>query len=189
MNTNTLLTQLTAQVQQGIATVTTEFLPLDSAALNFKPHATSWSILECLEHLNRYSRFYLPYLEKAVAAAPTLANPAPVRYSWLGKKSLDLVNPANGKKHKTLKHMNPHNSLLNRAVITEFLQHQNTLLPLLGKAATADVNQKTIPVEFFKLLKMRTAEAFEFVVTHQNRHLAQAQRVQAQVQQPISLVV
>ncbi|MFC6996292.1 DinB family protein [Rufibacter roseus] len=189
MNTTSLLAQLQTQVQQLKASVTSEFLPLEIATLNFKPHATSWSILECLEHLNRYSRFYLPHFAKALAAAPTLALPQPVRYSWLGKKSLDMVNPGNVKKHKTLKHMNPHNSQLTAAVLDEFLQHQDTLLKLLEKATKADVNKKTIPVEFFRLLKMRTLEAFEFLVMHQQRHVQQAQRVQAQSKQPISLVV
>lgn len=189
MNTTTLLSQLQNQVQQLKATVSSEFLPLDAAALNFKPHATGWSILECLEHLNRYSRFYLPHFEQAVANASAPALPQPVRYSWMGKKSLDLVNPSNVKKHKTLKHMNPHNSQLSASVLNEFLQHQDALLQLLQRAAKADLNKKTIPVEFFRLLKMRTAEAFEFIVLHEQRHVLQAKRVKAQAKQPISLVV
>lgn len=189
MDTATFLSQLQQQAQTQKGTIQSEFLPLDSAALNFKPHATGWSVLECLEHLNRYSRFYLPHLERALASAATPLSAQPVRYSWIGKKSLDLVNPTSTKKHKTLKHMNPHNSQLTEKVLTEFLQHQDNLLRLLTSAAKADLNQKAIPVEFFKLLKMRLGEALEFLVLHQQRHIQQAQRVKEQARQPISLVV
>ncbi|RNI23500.1 DinB family protein [Rufibacter latericius] len=189
MNTATFLSQLQQQAQAQEILVRSEFLAQDPAMLNVKPHATGWSILECLEHLNRYSRFYLPHVERALAATATPLAPQPVRYSWMGKKSIDLVNPANAKKHKTLKHMNPHNSQLTAAVLEEFLQHQSKLMQFLENAAKADLNQKAIPVEFFRLLKMRLGEALEFLLLHQQRHLQQALRVKEQLRQPISLVV
>jgi hypothetical protein len=189
METKTFLTQLQDHVQQIKDTTHSAFSPLDVAVLNFKSQPTSWSVLECLEHLNRYSRFYLPALEKAIAQAPVSSATQPVKYSWLGKKSLDLVNPESPKKHKTLARMNPQNSQLTKAVIDEFLQHQDTLLHLLGMAGSVDLNKKAIPVEFLRLLKMRTGEALEFVVLHEQRHLQQALRVKESTSQPISLVV
>lgn len=189
MNTATFLTQLQQQVTQLQATVAADFLPLTPTALNFKPHATSWSILECLEHLNRYSRFYLPHLEKAITLQSAPGHSQPVRYSWIGKKSLAVVNPSNAKKHQTLNRMNPQNSDLTPAVIEEFLQHQDTLLQVLQAAATADLNRKAIPVEFFRLLKLRAGEALEFIILHEQRHVLQAQRVKEQANQlvPTSL--
>ncbi|WP_083470289.1 DinB family protein [Rufibacter tibetensis] len=189
MNTATFLSQLQQQAQAQKSLVQSEFLTLDQLELNFKLHATGWSILECLEHLNRYSRFYLPHVEQAISSAPASLTPQPVCYSWVGKKSLDVANPNGVKKHKTLKHMNPHNSQLTSEVLEEFLQHQNTLLQLLEAAAKVDVNKKAIPIEFFRLLKMRIGEALEFLVMHQQRHLQQALRVKNQILQPISLVV
>jgi hypothetical protein len=64
-------------------------------------------------------------------------------------------------------------------VLAEFRQHQEQLLQLLARAAHADLNRKAVPVEFFKLLKMRTGEAFEFVLVHEQRHMQQALRVKA----------
>ncbi|GAA4310951.1 DinB family protein [Nibribacter koreensis] len=189
METNTFLAQLQDRVQQIKATAQAEFLSLEPAALNFKPQPNSWSILECLEHLNRYSRFYLPAFEKAIAPALASGSAQLVKYSWFGKKSLEMVNPAGAKKHKTLARMNPQNSQLTKAVLDEFLQHQDTLLHLLSKATTADLNKKTVPVEFFQLLKLRLGEALEFVVLHEQRHLQQALRVKASAGQPLSLVV
>ncbi|MBC3540552.1 DinB family protein [Rufibacter sediminis] len=183
------LTQLQEQAHAQQEIIRSEFLPADAAALNFKPHASGWSVLECVEHLNRYSRFYLPHLERAITITQQPLLSQAVRYSWIGRKSLDVVNPLGSKKYKTLKHLNPHNSHLTPQVLDEFLQHQDKLLHLLEAAAKADLNKKAIPVEFFRLLKMRLGEALEFLLLHQQRHLLQAQRAKEQARHSICLVV
>ena len=60
-----------------------------------------------------------------------------------------------------------------------FDRHQARLLELLVLARLADLNRKAVPVEFFRLLKLRLAEALKFVVVRQQRHEPQARRVQA----------
>lgn len=184
MNANTFLPDLQTLVNTQIVIAQNEFAPRGLQDLNYKPGTDSWSILECLEHLNRYCRYYLPLLQKAISGAPQAKPDQNIRYSFLGKYSIDMVRPANVKKHKTLKHMNPNNSLLTLEVLEEFLRHQQTLLTLLSKAASADLNRKTIPIEFMRLLKMRTGEALEFLVQHQQRHIGQAQRVLSKLPKP-----
>ncbi|GAA4037440.1 DinB family protein [Hymenobacter glaciei] len=159
------------------ATVQEQFAPLGLALLNQRPSPSSWSMLECLEHLNRYSRYYNPALGKAIANSQP-ARPAEVAYSWLGRKSVNLMRPDNATKQTTLKRMNPLGSHLGWKTLAEFDQHQSGLLELLALAQTADLNRKAVPVEFFRLLKLRLGEALEFVVVHQQRHVQQAQRVQ-----------
>ena len=34
--------------------------------LNWKQNSESWSVLECLEHLNLYGYFYIPEIEKTI---------------------------------------------------------------------------------------------------------------------------
>ncbi|GHA63215.1 DinB family protein [Pontibacter akesuensis] len=177
MSTLEQLSQTTKGLQQ---TVATEFASLDLAALNFKPAPDSWSILECLEHLNRYSRYYNSAIAKAIAQNTGGTDVTSISYSWLGKKSVDMVRPQNTKKHQTVKHMNPNNSQLDRTTVEEFLQHQQELQQLLQQARGANLAKKAVPVEFFKLLKMRIGEALEFVVVHQERHVQQALRVKQQ---------
>ena len=41
-----------------------QYLGLSEEVLNFKESPKSWSVLECLEHLNLYGDFYLPEIEK-----------------------------------------------------------------------------------------------------------------------------
>jgi uncharacterized damage-inducible protein DinB len=180
MNTNQFLAALAHHVADLRTTSHTEFAALDPVLLNQRPAPSSWSILECLEHLNRYSRYYNAALNKALTSARNAADPQDeVAYSWLGRKSVEMMRPANAKKSSTLKHMNPLGSRLGPEVLTEFDQHQARLLELLAAAQNADLNRKAVPVEFFRLLKLRLGEALEFVVVHQQRHVQQAQRVRA----------
>jgi hypothetical protein len=175
------LEQISRTVDNQKHTVITAFVPLPLDLLNYKPSPDSWSILECLEHLNRYSRYYNPVLAKAIAKNSDGNYLQPISHSWLGKKSLDAVRPDNGKKSKTVQHMNPNNSQLGHQTIEEFLDHQTELLQLLDKAKSANLNKKAIPVEFFKLLKLRIGETLEFVALHQERHVQQALQVKKQL--------
>ncbi|WP_230392342.1 DinB family protein [Pontibacter sp. FD36] len=175
------LDQISRTVENQKQTVVAAFVPLELSLLNFKPAPDSWSVLECLEHLNRYSRYYNPALAKAIATNSDDKPEQTISYSWLGKKSLDMVRPDNVKKSKTVRHMNPNNSQLGRQTLEEFLDHQTELLQLLNKAKNTNLNKKAIPVEFFKLMKLRIGETLEFVALHQERHLQQALNVKKQL--------
>ncbi|CAM3825035.1 DinB family protein [Pontibacter korlensis] len=176
------LEQLSQTVRNLSDIVAHSFSSLSLVDLNYKPAPDKWSMLECLEHLNRYSRYYNPVLTKAVAQSSSdEIYVTGINYSWIGKKSLEMVRPQNMKKHKTVKHMNPNNSQLTRATVEEFLLHQQELLQLLYDARKVNLNRKAVPVEFFKLLKMRLGESLEFMVVHQERHIQQALRVKQEL--------
>jgi len=180
MTTAHFLAALHATVADLRTTVQTEFAPLSLALLNQRLAPTSWSILECLAHLNAYSCYYNDAFARALArpaAAPVAY--MEVTYSWLGRKSIAMMHPTNLNKQKALKRLNPLGSQLGSEVLAEFDQHQAQLLALLAQARQADLNRSAVPVEFFRLLKLRLGEALEFVVVHQQRHVQQAQRVRA----------
>ncbi|SFQ28559.1 DinB family protein [Hymenobacter arizonensis] len=172
------LAQLDQNLRQLLSTVQTELAPLELAQLNHKPAPTAWSILECLEHLNRYSRYYNPRFAQALAHARPSAE-AEVRYSWVGRKFIEMIAPTNPKKAKAFGYMNPSGSQLDRETLTEFCAHQQQLLALLAQARHTDLNRKAVPVEFLKLLKLRLGETFELQVLHEQRHVQQALRVKA----------
>lgn len=182
MTNSSFLVALETVVAELRTRAHTHFAGLDESLLNQRSAPTSWSILECLEHLNRYSRYYNAAFARALARPDLLSSqPMEVSYTWLGRKAVEMMHPATAKQSKTLKRLNPLGSRLGREVLTEFDQHQARLLELLSQAHRADLHRKVIPVEFFRLLKLRLGEALEFVVVHQQRHVRQAQRVQATV--------
>ncbi len=186
MKSSLLLSSLADNVQSIITDVENEFLDLDEAILNYKADQTSWSILECFEHLNRYNRFYNEKFERAIAASSQENKTDEVKSSWIGRKFIAMMHPDNKKKIKTVKNMNPMlglQSKLNRSSVHEFLKHQHALLRLLDSAKRSDLNRAIIPVEFFRLIKMRLGDALQFVIVHEQRHLIQARNVLSRASQ------
>jgi hypothetical protein len=175
MTTKALINSLVQQIAEIKQKVETQFLNLDTEMLNWKETPQQWSILECFEHLNRYNRYYNVALEMAIEKKKGIPDAVVYESKWLGKYFIQMMNPQNAKKHKTLKHLNPQNSKLNRDTLTEFITHQSHLLQLLDAANHVDVNVKAIPVEFLRILKLSIGDALRFLVVHEQRHLQQAE--------------
>ncbi len=178
MKSSQLLSTLQDNVQSIITDVENEFVSLDESVLNHKPTADSWSILECFEHLNRYNRFYNEKFIQAIASSSQTTDE--VRSNWIGRKFIAMMHPDNKKKIKTVKNMNPtlgQQSKLTRSTVEEFLKHQHQLLRILDSAKRADLNRSNIPVEFFRMIKMRLGDALQFVIVHEQRHLIQARTI------------
>ena len=171
MVTQNLIAGLQEDVQKIIETVETELLSLERSELNQKPGPGKWSVLECFEHLNRYNRFYNPELERALERKGKATAFQP---GWLGNYFVRTVSPENTKPIKTLGRLNPAGSQLSIKILEEFLAHQYHLLELLTRAKSANLNQRAVRVEVFRLLRMKTGDAFRFLIAHQRRHLQQA---------------
>ena len=176
MNSTDFLGALASEVAGLRATVRTQLAPLAETHLRQHPAPGRWNALECLEHLNGYSRYYLPALAQGLAR-PGATPVAEVGYSWLGRKSVAMMRPDSPRKQATPARMNPlHRALDCGGILAEFDQHAANLLALLAQARTANLNRTAIPVEFFRLLRLRLGETLEFVVVHQQRHVQQALR-------------
>ena len=88
-----------------------------------------------------------------------------------------MVHPDNTKPIKTMSRYNPAKSKLDRRVLEEFIQHQEDLMELGKLAQNANLSKNTVPVEFFKLIRMKTGDTLLFMMAHQERHIQQALRV------------
>jgi hypothetical protein len=179
MKSSILLSSLSRDVENILQQVQNDFTGLSHHELNVKENAHCWSVLECFEHLNRYSRFYHAEFERAVASGIKATADGEVKSSWLGKKFIDMMRPQNQKKQKTFKQMNPANSILNEGVLEEFIQHQQNLRSILQQAQNVDLVKTTVRVEFLRLLKMNLGDGLQFIAVHLQRHMLQAQRTRA----------
>ena len=70
MQSENLIQSLIEQTRKVINTVE-KLKDNDLQTLTWKHDQNSWSILECLEHLNLYGNFYLPEIESKIKNSTT----------------------------------------------------------------------------------------------------------------------
>lgn len=147
--------------------------------LNWKPGAESWSILECLEHLNLYGDFYLVELEKSLLRGPQDPSAEVFKSGMLGDYFARLMQPQNGKikKMNSPKDKNPAHSDLPITTLERFLKQQERMVGLLRMARGVDLTKAKTPITLTKFVKLRAGDTFRFVIYHIERHIAQAERL------------
>jgi hypothetical protein len=145
--------------------------------LNHRTSKDSWSVLECLEHLNLYGRFYIPEIRSAISNSSRSANEL-FKSGWLGNYFAKSMLPKQKlNKMKTFKEMNPIHSNLNVEVIDDFLSQQVEMLHLLERAKSVNLSKTKTNISISKLIKMRLGDTFRFVIYHNLRHIEQARKV------------
>lgn len=180
MPVNAFLETLRDQTEEIRNTVSSwERLP--ESTLLSQPEPGSWSPVQCLDHLNGYGDFYLPHLESALSA-PT-GNAREFHSGWLGNYFANSMEPKpDGRPKSKMKafarHVPPPQPDA-QAVVAEFLRQQARLLELIDRARTADLNARRTPLSIASWLKLKTGDVLRFLVAHNRRHLAQAERALA----------
>lgn len=150
----------------------------DIYKLTWKENSTSWSILECLEHLNLYGDYYLPQIEKQIKNSTTKAE-VEFNSGLLGNYFAKSMIPSEKlNKMKTFKDKNPLNAKLDKTVIDTCINQQLKLLDLLNEARSVSLNKVKIYTSFSKLIKLKLGDTFMFLVNHIERHFVQIERIQ-----------
>ncbi|RKE92296.1 DinB family protein [Ichthyenterobacterium magnum] len=144
--------------------------------LNWKSTPESWSVLECIEHLNRYSDFYIPEIEKQIDASKHKASEV-FKSGWLGNYFAKNMLPKEKlNTMKTFKSMNPLGSNLSKGVLTKFIDQQHKLLNLLDKSKKVNLTKTKTAISISKLIKLRLGDTFRVVIYHNQRHIVQAEK-------------
>lgn len=173
-----LLEELTLQTTNHLSFA--ESLKLQTIeCLNKRLAADSWSVLECLEHLNLYGYFYLPELSKRINATTTQPD-VYFKSGWLGNYFAQSMLPKEKiNKMKTFKSMNPIGSTLDFKTIDVFINQQQQLLELLMKADKVSLHKTKTSISISNLIKLKLGDTFRFVSNHNERHVVQAKKVLA----------
>jgi hypothetical protein len=171
----TILDQLTENTNLQIEEVYETYLRQNADILKKPAENGGWSIVQCLEHLNTYSRYYLPFIEKA------LDNHAESRIekfcnSWIGNYFIRLMKDSTGKKYKAKALHQPGGMLNPYTVLVEFIDYQKRFLTVMSIARSCDLGQGKIPVSVLPFIKLNLGEVLQFMGAHQQRHLLQARR-------------
>ena len=137
----------------------------------------SWNTLQCIEHLNRYGKFYLPEFQKRIRLAKQMNSDIIFNSTFWGRKFCNMMLPKDNKikKMKTFKSKNPINNKLKNNTLIAFIKQQEEMIKALEEAENLDLNTNkcalTIP-----LVKMNLGDTFRFVIYHNVRHIEQAKR-------------
>ena len=177
-NTSTLLNRLDADARRVLLEAE-NLKSLSEARLNRAPAPGSWSAAQVLEHLNVYSRYYLPAMEKAVSEAPKTVRSV-FNSGWLGNYFADLmqVDKQGGvkRKMKAPKMAIPASRLDAHAVLEEAIGHQHHLLNLLKIAGAVDLGGARVPISIAKFIRLKLGDTLRFFVAHEVRHMGQWKR-------------
>lgn len=176
--------QLIAELTQNINTSLQEIEKLrenPEEFLNRKTDTDSWSILECIEHLNRYNDFYLPEVQRVLKNAK---KGAPQNFSsgWLGEYFAKSMLPKEKlNKMKTFASMNPIGSTLTISTLEKYQNDLLKWLEILDQGKEYNLTKLKTNISISKLIKLRLGDTLRVVVYHQERHLAQMKRVSQSV--------
>lgn len=175
-STENLLNELIELTQEHLGFAEDLLLKTD-AELNKRLTNESWSVLECLEHLNLYGNFYLPEIKNRIETSTTKAT-AEFKSGWLGNYFAQSMLPKeNLNKMKAFKSMNPIHSSLSKNTITVFIDQQKQLLDLLNASKTVNLNKVKTSISITTLIKLKLGDTFRFLIYHNKRHVVQAQKV------------
>lgn len=155
------------------------FKKLELDQLNFKKEETTWSILECIEHLNLYGDFYLPEIEKRMNAGEKSNKKLIFKSGVLGNYFANSMKEKNGKikKMKTFEDKNPIHSQLTVTTLDRFIKQQERLVELLNIARDINLTKTKNAITISKIIKLRLGDTFRFLIFHIERHVNQAERV------------
>jgi len=176
ISTSKLISELKNMTEENIQLAET-LLSKESSELNFRNSEESWSILECLEHLNRYGNFYIPEISNRISTSkfPPKTEFSPGILGNYFAKSMLPKEKLN--KMKTFKTMNPIHSKLDKNVVNEFISQQNQLLDLLEQSGKINLEKTKTSISISKLIKLRLGDTFRFVIYHNLRHIEQANNI------------
>ena len=177
VNTLELLDDLQDRTQKSAALVNV-FQKLDENTLQYKLTPNTWSVLECVAHLNSYYAFYLPLLRDAIELDKSKQYEGIFKAGWLGQFFVNLIEPKEDriKKMSAMAKMNPNGKNLNPIILQIFLDHQRELHEIMEICKKRNLNRVRISTAISKWISISLGDTLRFIVVHNERHLLQAQR-------------
>lgn len=178
ISTESLLDELTGLTQSHILKAK-ELLLFTETELNYRKSNDSWSILECIEHLNRYFKYYNPEIQRRTDNAPVSATGTEkFKPGFIGNYFAKSMWPKqNFSKIKTFPSMNPIGSSLNKQVIQIFIIELERFLNLLKTSQKLNLNRIKTNISISKFITLKLGDTLRVVAYHNERHIQQIERI------------
>ncbi len=172
-----LLDQIAANKAAGQAVAA----GLSDERLNWHATKDSWSIAECLTHLNVGVTKTLPAFDRAIGEGRSKNQlaPGPFRYGWFSRMMVASMEPPPKFRMKAPRLMRVlvGGTYRGADLLPEFAAMRDQLAERVRQADGLDLaHVRTIsPVN--RLLRMPLGAYFDFIIAHDRRHLWQARNV------------
>jgi hypothetical protein len=169
--------QFRAQFERLSADADALTAPLSDEQFMWRPGQDSWSIAECLDHLNATARVYLPALDEGIADAirQGVYGEGPFKYNWLGRLSVRFSDMR--VRFKAPEDMQPGPGRSRREILAAFRAYQVQYIDRLRQANGVDLSRARVRVPVTSWVRIPLGSGFAVMVAHSRRHLAQARRV------------
>jgi hypothetical protein len=146
-----------------------------------RPSEGSWSVAECIAHLNLTSQAYVPLLREALARGRAAGGAAPARFrrDLLGWVVWRAVRPETRAKIKTSAPYVPAIPTAGASaaeIAAEFDRLQDEQIALIRQGEGLPLGKMKIVSPFGPGFKYSVYSAFTIIPAHQHRHLQQAER-------------
>ena len=153
--------------------------PLTEEQFNWKPAPDSWSIAECLDHLNTTARLYLPHLDTGIAEGLRrgLYGKGPFTHDLIGRLFVRSMEPPARIKVKAPARFQPPPQRSRSAIMAAFGGYQVQFIDRLHQASGLDLTRAKVRSPLSPWIRMSLNSGFALMAAHERRHLWQARRV------------
>jgi hypothetical protein len=163
--------------------VKNEVAQLSEEQLLWQPNDRSWSIAQCLAHLNAFYRYYIPVFQGKISNTRFKEKSEFFTSSPLGVavyRSVKLGKVRNVKrKLKSAKEYNPliNTSLSMENVLEEYIEHTKSFISVLENGADINLRKTKCPLSLRPVVKLNLGDAFVFMTYHNERHIEQIKKI------------
>ncbi|MCL4782355.1 MAG: DinB family protein [Bryobacterales bacterium] len=181
MGNTVTTTELIHQIDVIVARKDSLMEGLTTEQKSWRPQAGRWSILDCLEHLNRSDAMYLRAMrvvferDRHNASLP----PKAFRFGFIGRQFLRYIEPPPRFRMPAPRSIVPPEGLNAAEVEAEFNRLHLELRGFVLDAGGVDMGAIHFPSPMSSFLKLNLAEGCAIITGHDRRHLWQAEQVRA----------
>jgi hypothetical protein len=153
--------------------------PLTEEQFTWRPAPGSWSVAECIDHLNSTARLYLPRLDEGIAESIRrgLYGEGPFTHDLIGRFFVRTMEPPVRIRVKAPKTFQPGSGRSRSEIMAAFRAYQVQFVDRLRQASGLDLRRAKVHSPASTWIKMSMNSGFALMVAHERRHLWQAQRV------------
>jgi DinB family protein len=154
---------------------------VDEERFNWRPDERSWSVAQCLDHLNAGNHVYLGPIRDALERARqrNAWRRGPIRPRLLEGWFIRSLEPQAGPRLKAPRKIVPAARKSRAEVGEQWKRIQAELRELLQAAAPLDLNRTRFINPFIPLLRFSVGTGFLVLDAHERRHLWQAEKIRS----------